>query len=159
MARSQQEVTRLKAERDRLVEISNELRAQLNKSKQTVSEYKGLLRKATNSLETDVDPVQASGKRSSAKKFMDHDPLHFDALDDDLNQQKHNLNLNDLRKIQVQQQTKLDSIGNVVKDLAVQMREFIQDKMNDRADMAHDYATNRPKSKPRDNQSEGRGLK
>lgn len=65
LVRSQQEVHRLKAERDRLVEISNDLRAQLNKTKRTVSEYKGLLRKATNSLETEVDPVQASNKRST----------------------------------------------------------------------------------------------
>ena len=46
LAKSQQELTRAKAERDKLMEISNDLRAQLNKAKQMVSEYKGLLRKA-----------------------------------------------------------------------------------------------------------------
>ena len=66
LVRSLQEVHRLKVERDRLVEISNDLRAQLNKTKRMVSEYKGLLRKATNSLDTDVDPVQAGSRTASA---------------------------------------------------------------------------------------------
>ena len=56
LVRSQQEVNRLKEERDRLIEISNGLRAQLNKTKQTVSEYKGLLRKAQNDRSMDVLP-------------------------------------------------------------------------------------------------------
>lgn len=56
LVRSQQEVNRLKEERDRLIEISNDLRAQLNKSKQTVSEYKGMLRKAQNDRSMDALP-------------------------------------------------------------------------------------------------------
>jgi len=39
------EVRKLKAERDSLVAISNELRAELNKAKRTVSEYKGIVQK------------------------------------------------------------------------------------------------------------------
>jgi len=56
LVRSQQEVNRLKEERDRLIEISNDLRAQLNKTKQTVSEYKGMLRKAQNDRSMDALP-------------------------------------------------------------------------------------------------------
>lgn len=41
---AQREILKLKDERDRLVHISNELRAELNKAKRTISEYKGLLR-------------------------------------------------------------------------------------------------------------------
>lgn len=43
LQQSANEVQRLKDERDRLVQISNELRAELNRTKRTVSEYKGLL--------------------------------------------------------------------------------------------------------------------
>ena len=40
---------KLKDERDRLVQISNELRAELNRTRRTVSEYKGLLQKPDGS--------------------------------------------------------------------------------------------------------------
>ena len=43
LRQSADEVRKLKDERDRLVQISNELRAELNRARRTISEYKGLL--------------------------------------------------------------------------------------------------------------------
>lgn len=82
-----------------------------------VSEYKGLLRKATNNLETDVDAVQQSSKKVIVQD-VEEDSINIKTMDDELQKKKEKIDLNYLRKVQVQQQTKLDSIGNIVRDLA-----------------------------------------
>lgn len=89
----------------------------MNKSKGMVSEYKGLLRKATNNLETDVDAVQQSSKKVIVQD-VEEDSINIKTMDDELQKKKEKIDLNYLRKVQVQQQTKLDSIGNIVRDLA-----------------------------------------
>ena len=43
LRQSADEVRKLKDERDRLVQISNDLRAELNRARRTISEYKGLV--------------------------------------------------------------------------------------------------------------------
>ena len=50
-----------------------------------VQEYKGLLRKATNSMDTDVDPVELrNNKLQSATKAIDPEPVSLSNFEDDL---------------------------------------------------------------------------
>ena len=64
LQQSANEVQRLKDERDRLVQISNELRAELNRTKRTVSEYKSLLQNL------DGGKGGAAGSRSGGNHGM-----------------------------------------------------------------------------------------
>ena len=97
-----------------------------------VQEYKGLLRKATNSMDTDVDPVEMRNHTlHSATKAIDPEPVSLSNFEDDLRIGKQKLDLKSVRQIQIQQQAKLDNIGSIVKELTNQMREFITQRMDE----------------------------
>ena len=124
-----------------------------------MQEYKGLLRKATNSMDDDVDPIQMQSKFSAAKKSIDPEPVSLADVENDLRLGKQKLDLKSIRKIQIQQQAKLDNIGSIVKELTNQMRDFIQQRILEQDEAKQSTAEKSQKSRTRPYQSEGRALK
>lgn len=49
-----------------------------------VSEYKGLLRKATNAQDKDADPIQMQSKHSAGTRPFETEPINLNDFEDDI---------------------------------------------------------------------------
>ena len=117
------EVGRLKEERDRIIQISSDLRAELNKAKGMISDYKAQL--------VGRQPIEENGviHEDPRENQSDSNPS---ALGRDSHTQQSVLNLSksesrlNVQEVQGDQQKQLTNLRNVVAELAGQMGDWVK---------------------------------